>query len=82
MEVQARISREKLQARIGRETIVIVDDVEAQRAFARGPGEAPEIDGQIVIDGSWDLHPGDFVEVAITDADEHDLIARPLYPEE
>ena len=80
MEIQARISRDKLRGRIGSETIVIVDAVEDDRVLARGPGEAPEIDGQIVIDGAWDLNPGDFIEVVVTGADEHDLFAQPRDP--
>ena len=82
MELQARISRDKLQKRVGHETLVIVDQVEAERVLARGPGEAPEVDGQIIVEGSWDLDPGDFIEVVITGADAHDLYAQPLDPDE
>jgi ribosomal protein S12 methylthiotransferase len=31
----------------------------------------------VLIPGFWELEPGDFVEVDITDAGEHDLWARP-----
>ncbi len=82
MELQARISRDKLQKRVGHETLVIVDQVEAERVLARGPGEAPEVDGQIIVEGIWDLDPGDFIEVVITGADAHDLYAQPLDPDE
>jgi ribosomal protein S12 methylthiotransferase len=78
MAVQAGISGAKLATRVGRETLVLVDAVEEQRVIARTPGDAPEIDGQVFIDGSWDLAPGDFIEVRITGADEHDLYAEPL----
>jgi ribosomal protein S12 methylthiotransferase len=46
--------------------------------MARGPGDAPEIDGVVVIEGRWDLAPGDFVEVRVTGSDEHDLRAEPV----
>ena len=82
MEVQARISRDKLAASVGRELVVLVDAVEDERVIARGPGDAPEIDGQVFIDGAWELEPGDFVEVRITDADDHDLYAEPVDPED
>jgi ribosomal protein S12 methylthiotransferase len=81
MEVQSRISREKLQARVGQRMIVLVDEVdevEAQRVVARSPADAPEIDGSVIIEGPWELDPGDFVEVEITGAGEHDLWAQPV----
>ncbi|WP_457670229.1 30S ribosomal protein S12 methylthiotransferase RimO [Thiolapillus sp.] len=76
MEVQAAISTEKLAARRGQSMIVLVDEVHEDHVIARGPGDAPEIDGQVVIQGAWELEPGDFVEVDITGNDAHDLFAR------
>jgi len=78
MAVQAAISREKLAARIGARLIVLVDEVRDDRLLARGPADAPEIDGVVVVPGAWDSEPGDFIEVEITDATEHDLWARPV----
>ena len=75
MEVQARISTEKLRAKIGQRMIVLVDEVEEQRVVARSAGDAPEIDGQVLIEGAWDLTAGDFVEVDIVGSDAHDLNA-------
>ncbi len=80
MDLQARISRDKLAARVGQETIVLVDAVEDERVIARGPGDAPEIDGQVFIDGAWELEPGDFIEVRITGSDAHDLYAEVVDP--
>ena len=78
MEVQAEISRDKLAMQVGREMLVLVDRVDDERMLARGPGDAPEIDGQVVIDGAWDdIAPGDFVEVRVTGYDDHDLFAEP-----
>lgn len=78
MAVQAAISREKLAARIGTRLIVLVDEVRDDQLLARGPADAPEIDGVVVVPGAWDSEPGDFIEVEVTDATEHDLWARPL----
>lgn len=78
MEVQAAISREKLAAKVGQRMVVLVDEVEEERIVARGPGDAPEIDGQVLIGGGWELERGDFVEVEITGSDEHDLFAEPV----
>jgi len=77
MARQAGISRAKLKGRVGQRMTVLVDEVEDDRVAARSYADAPEIDGMVLIPGSWDLEPGDFVEVDITDAGEHDLWARP-----
>ncbi|WP_305803363.1 30S ribosomal protein S12 methylthiotransferase RimO, partial [Thiolapillus sp.] len=63
MDVQATISAEKLATRKGQSMIVLVDEVHEDHIIARGPGDAPEIDGQVIVQGSWELEPGDFVEV-------------------
>jgi ribosomal protein S12 methylthiotransferase len=52
--------------------------VRQQAVLARGPGDAPEIDGNVIIEGAWELDPGDFLEVEITGAGDHDLWAEPL----
>jgi ribosomal protein S12 methylthiotransferase len=75
MEVQADISRAKLAEKIGQRMIVLVDEVEERQVLARGAGDAPEIDGQVIVEGAWELSPGDFVEVDIVSSDAHDLHA-------
>ncbi len=75
MQLQAQISAQKLQRKIGSKQIVLVDEVHADHVVARSEADAPEIDGNVLINGSWDLEPGDFVEVKITTATEHDLYA-------
>ena len=78
MALQAEISREKLAATVGRRLTVLVDGViEDGRRLARGPGEAPEIDGVILVEGS-EAASGEFIDVEITDADAHDRYARAL----
>ncbi|MBU1190589.1 MAG: 30S ribosomal protein S12 methylthiotransferase RimO [Gammaproteobacteria bacterium] len=72
MEVQARISAARLQAKIGRKLAVIIDEIDAEGAIGRSMADAPEIDGQVFVDAQQ-LQVGDIVEVNITDADEHDL---------
>ncbi|WP_419583780.1 30S ribosomal protein S12 methylthiotransferase RimO, partial [Thiolapillus sp.] len=76
MDVQATISAEKLATRKGQSMIVLVDEVHEDHIIARGPGDAPEIDGQVIVQGSWELEPGDFVEVVITGSDAHDLYGK------
>jgi ribosomal protein S12 methylthiotransferase len=76
MDVQEDISAELLAARIGREITVLVDEVDDEGTIARSPADAPEIDGLVFIDGHFDAEPGDFLQVRVVDADEHDLYAE------
>ncbi len=78
MEVQEAISRARLTQKIGRKMIVLVDGVTEESVIARSEADAPEIDGNVMIAGGWDLEPGDFVEVEITGSDAHDLYAEPV----
>ena len=76
MELQVEISAARLQLRVGRTETVLVDEVVAEGAVARSKADAPEIDGQVFIDGATHLKVGDFVEVEMEEADEYDLWAR------
>ncbi len=76
MERQAVISTERLARRIGGIEPVIVDRVEAGVALARSRGDAPEIDGQVLISDGDGLHPGQIVDVRILATDVHDLHAE------
>jgi ribosomal protein S12 methylthiotransferase len=82
MQVQAEISRSRLQQRTGTETIVLVDEVNEKQVIARSSADAPEIDGRVFIPGAWELEPGDFIRVRITGATAHDLKAEPVEVEE
>jgi ribosomal protein S12 methylthiotransferase len=76
MAVQAEISAAKLQRKIGRTMKVLVDEVNADGAVARSSADAPEIDGSVRIANGQLLKLGQFVDVVIEDASEHDLFAR------
>ncbi len=78
MEHQAAISAGRLQQRLGKIETVLVDEVVEEGAVARSKADAPEIDGQVFIDGATHLRVGDFVEIEIEDADDHDLWGRQL----
>ena len=82
MEVQAEISRAKLAERRGQRLVVLVDRVEEGRAVARSYADAPEIDGEVIVPGAWELEPGDFIEVEITRSGPHDLLGVPVDVEE
>jgi ribosomal protein S12 methylthiotransferase len=76
MEAQAEISAARLGRKIGTRQQVLVDEVDENGAIARSKSDAPEIDGIVRIDDGQSLKPGQFVEVEIIHADEHDLIGR------
>ena len=80
MAVQQEISSARLQRRVGTQMRVLVDDIdtEAGVAIARSVADAPEIDGNVFIEGpgAEDLKIGDFALVRITEADEYDLYAE------
>lgn len=76
MERQSEISAGRLQQRIGNIETVLVDEVVEEGAVARSQSDAPEIDGLVFIDGATHLKVGNFVEVEIEEADEHDLWAH------
>lgn len=72
MDVQAEISAKRLASKIGQKIVVLTDDVAEDVTIARSAADAPEIDGEVFIEGEM-LEPGQFVEVEVTHADEHDL---------
>ena len=76
MAHQEQISAARLQRRIGGTETVLIDEVVAEGAVARSKADAPDIDGQVFIDGATHLNVGDFVSVEMEDADEYDLWAR------
>ena len=78
MELQAEISAEKLQRKVGGTLTVLVDGIEEGQAVARSSADAPEIDGVVYVADAKGLKPGDFCEVRVTRAGEHDLWARRL----
>ena len=80
MALSARISAEKLAAKVGSVIEVLIDaaDEEAGGATGRSKADAPEIDGEVHLRDAGGLQPGDIVSVQVEDSDEHDLYAVPL----
>jgi ribosomal protein S12 methylthiotransferase len=73
MEVQAKISAAKLQAKAGKTLRVLVD----APGIGRTQGDAPEIDGVVHFSGgAHSPKVGEFADVLIERADEHDLYGR------
>ncbi len=75
MEVQQRISSARLQAKVGQEIEVLVDEVNENEAIGRSKADAPEIDGLVYLQHPEGLQPGDLVTVTVEEADDYDLYA-------
>jgi ribosomal protein S12 methylthiotransferase len=69
MELQARISAEKLKAKVGKTLQVLVD----APGVGRSAADAPEIDGVVKFKGG---KSGEFHNVRIEASDAHDLFGR------
>lgn len=73
MQLQAEISRNKLEAKIGTQQTVLIDTITDEEIIARSMSDAPEIDGLVYLPLKKGLNVGDFVQVTITDSDDYDL---------
>ena len=77
MEKAQAISEAKLQAKVGQQLQVIVDEIDDEAATCRSWADAPEIDGNLFIDeGFENLKPGDLVTVTVDEASDYDLWGR------
>jgi ribosomal protein S12 methylthiotransferase len=78
MEVQQEISAERLARKVGTTQRVLIDEVGPTVAIGRTAADAPEIDGVVYVrKGRRRIDVGDFVDVAIASAEEHDLHGKP-----
>jgi ribosomal protein S12 methylthiotransferase len=79
MDLQREIAAEDNQARVGSTLDVIIDAVaegEDHHYVGRTEGDAPEVDGRVLIHGAEDAEVGSFRRVFITGATEYDLEGR------
>lgn len=83
MELQRSITSKRLRGRVGQPATVLLEGVSEESDLlltARTEGQAPEIDGRVLINDSEIENPvaGRFYVVEITDALEYDLLGRIL----
>ena len=80
MALSARISAEKLAAKVGKTIEVLIDAVDPDTggATGRSKADAPEIDGEVHLRDAGGLKPGDIVRAKVEDSGEHDLFGVPL----
>jgi ribosomal protein S12 methylthiotransferase len=73
MQKQAAISAARLQRFIGRQMTVLVDGITDDAIIGRSVADAPEIDGIVAVEPDLRAKVGEFIQVTINDASDHDL---------
>ena len=77
MQLQEKISYERLQEKVGKTVRVLVDETVRGGAIGRSSADAPEIDGVVHVRKPKGMRrklmPGEFVDVLVRKADAHDL---------
>jgi ribosomal protein S12 methylthiotransferase len=76
MAVQKEVSSAQLERKVGSMIDVLVDEVDADGAIARSQWDAPEIDGNVFLNGELGVKAGDTVRVKIVEAGDYDLWAE------
>jgi ribosomal protein S12 methylthiotransferase len=76
MAAQQEVSTAIMASRVGREIDVLIDEVDEDGALGRSKWDAPDIDGQVFLNGDALAKPGDIVRAKVTQADAYDLWAE------
>ncbi|NMB82219.1 MAG: 30S ribosomal protein S12 methylthiotransferase RimO [Ignavibacteria bacterium] len=77
MNIQKEISQKKNEELIGKKMKVIIDNKEGDFFIGRTERDAPEVDGEVLIDGKdKTLNIGHFYDVEIYDSNEYDLFGK------
>jgi ribosomal protein S12 methylthiotransferase len=73
-DVADRVGFEKAAERVGQTLQVLVEGTEDGDTYGRWRGQAPEVDGVVLLDR--DLEPGTLVDVRIVDSAAYDLVGE------
>lgn len=78
LQTQQHVTAARLARRVGERVEVLVESVDGSRGRGRSAGQAPEIDGEVMLDLQPlpGTRPGDFIRTVITGSDNYDLSAR------
>ena len=80
MSLQSKISEEINQSMEGKVLDVLVEGREVEQenvAYGRSYREAPEVDGQVFIEGCGNVKPGDMVRVRVSQGFTYDVVGEP-----
>lgn len=73
MSLQEEISLIKNRARVGKAYRCLVDRIEGGNIVARTEYDSPEVDDEVIVKDNGKVSPGDFIQVKIVAAEEHDI---------
>jgi ribosomal protein S12 methylthiotransferase len=77
MEIQQSISAEINEKLVGQKLKVIIDRREGNFFIGRTEYDSPEVDQEVLISTDYDIKPGNFYRVEITQSTDFDLFGRP-----
>jgi ribosomal protein S12 methylthiotransferase len=80
MEIQQNISAELNEKRIGQIYKVLIDRKEGDFFAGRTEFDSPEVDQEVLIPSIYDLKPGEFYNILITESADFDLYGKPFLP--
>ncbi len=78
MAQQAKISRERNEARVGTKTKVLITGRQGDTFIGRSYAEAPEVDGQIILTSTRARQIGDYVMARLIRAGDYDMMGEVL----
>jgi len=78
MAQQAETSSAILEAKVGCEIDVIIDEIDVDEAVGRSQWDAPEIDGKVFLPDGEHLPVGEIIRAEVLGAEGYDLVARPV----
>lgn len=73
MAIQQEISAEILSEKVGKVVRVVIDRTDGDYYIGRTEQDSPEVDCEVLIEGSGKLRAGEFYHVKITKAEDFDL---------
>jgi len=76
MAVQKDVSSAQLERKIGQTIDVLIDEIDEDGAIGRSKWDAPEIDGNVFLNGERDVKAGDIVRAKVVEAGDYDLWAE------
>jgi ribosomal protein S12 methylthiotransferase len=78
MEIQQGISAELNEKRVDKVLKVLIDRREGDFYVGRTEFDSPEVDQEVLIPSEYNLKPGEFYDILITESTDFDLFGRPF----
>ncbi|HLN55467.1 MAG TPA: 30S ribosomal protein S12 methylthiotransferase RimO, partial [Bacteroidales bacterium] len=78
MEIQQEISLSLNESKIDKSPRIIVDRREGEFFIGRTEHDSPEVDQEVLVPAEYNMVPGNFYDIRITEAREFDLYGKPV----